>query len=89
MTSTLAYAAHTAKARLAPFAFECREPGSHDVEIDIAYCGVDIIRDADGKLWVLEVNSIPAWRGLQRAISVNATQMVNIAQILVDDFIGR
>ena len=57
--------------------------------IDIAYCGVDIIRDADGKLWVLEVNSIPAWRGLQRAISVNATQMVNIAQILVDDFIGR
>lgn len=57
--------------------------------IDIAYCGVDIIRDADGKLWVLEVNSIPAWRGLQRAISANATQMVNVAQILVDDFLSK
>ena len=27
---------------------------------DIAYCGVDIIRDNAGKLYVLEVNSIPA-----------------------------
>lgn len=40
MLPTLAYAAHTAKARLAPFAYECREPGSHDVGIDILYCGV-------------------------------------------------
>lgn len=40
MSTTLAYAAQTAKARLAPFAIECREPGSHDVEIEIAYCGV-------------------------------------------------
>lgn len=51
--------------------------------VDIDYCGVDIIRDADGQLWVLEVNSIPAWRGLQ---SVCAT---DIAQILVDDLIGK
>jgi tetrahydromethanopterin:alpha-L-glutamate ligase len=49
--------------------------------LDIAYCGVDVIRDADGKLLVLEVNSIPAWRGLQ---SVN---QVNIAAALVDDFL--
>ena len=47
--------------------------------LDIAYCGVDVIRDAYGRLFVLEVNSIPAWRGLQ---SVTST---NIAQILADD----
>ena len=47
--------------------------------LDIAYCGVDIIRDESGALTVLEVNSIPAWRGLQ---SVTQT---NIAQALVDD----
>jgi len=49
--------------------------------LDIAYCGVDIIRGSKGKLWVLEVNSIPAWRGLQGVASAN------IAQILVDDFL--
>ena len=49
--------------------------------LDIAYCGVDVIRDENGILQVLEVNSIPAWRGLQ---SVTDT---NIAQILVDDFL--
>ncbi len=51
--------------------------------VDIAYCGVDIIRDANGNLWVLEVNSIPAWRGLQEATSID------IAQILVDDFLSK
>jgi tetrahydromethanopterin:alpha-L-glutamate ligase len=51
--------------------------------LDIAYCGVDIIRDADGKLWVLEVNSIPAWRGLQSVTSID------IAQVLVDDFLNK
>jgi tetrahydromethanopterin:alpha-L-glutamate ligase len=51
--------------------------------LDIAYCGVDVIRDKVGKLWVLEVNSIPAWRGLQSVSSVN------IAEILVDDFLSK
>jgi len=51
--------------------------------VDIDYCGVDIIRDAEGKLWVLEVNSIPAWRGLQSVCTVD------IAQTLVDDLIGK
>jgi RimK family alpha-L-glutamate ligase len=51
--------------------------------LDIDYCGVDVIRDKNGKLWVLEVNSIPAWQGLQ---SVTST---NIAQVLVDDFLSR
>jgi uncharacterized zinc-type alcohol dehydrogenase-like protein len=37
---TPAYAASSAKAPLAPFAIERREPGPHDVLIDIQYCGV-------------------------------------------------
>ncbi len=51
--------------------------------LDIAYCGVDVIRDQNGKLFVLEVNSIPAWQGLQ-----SVTQ-ANIAQILADDLLSQ
>ncbi len=51
--------------------------------VNIDYCGVDIIRDKDGKLWVLEVNSIPAWAGLQ------SLAQVNVAQILVDDLLSK
>ncbi|THD64069.1 NAD(P)-dependent alcohol dehydrogenase [Phenylobacterium sp.] len=35
-----AYAAQSATSPLAPFSFERREPGPHDVAIDILYCGV-------------------------------------------------
>lgn len=49
--------------------------------VDIDYCGVDVIRACDGKLHLLEVNSIPAWRGLQGAVKLD------IAQLLVDDFL--
>ena len=37
---TRGYAAATAKASLAPFTFERREPREHDVLIDIKYCGI-------------------------------------------------
>ena len=50
--------------------------------VDIDYCGVDIIRDQDGKAYVLEVNSIPAWKGLQGVADID------IAQALVDDCLG-
>jgi uncharacterized zinc-type alcohol dehydrogenase-like protein len=36
----LGYAAQSADSPLAPFSFERREPGPHDVQIKIAYCGV-------------------------------------------------
>ena len=49
----------------------------------IDYCGVDIIRDQSGKLYVLEVNSIPAWRGLQSVTTVN------IADMLVADLLSK
>ena len=50
--------------------------------LDIDYCGVDVIRDRHGKLYVLEVNSIPAWKGLQGVVDTD------IAQALVDDCLG-
>ena len=40
MIKTPAYAAPTVKAPLEPFSVDRREPGPHDVHIDIAYCGV-------------------------------------------------
>ena len=40
MLTALAYAAPAAKAALAPFTFERRDPGANDVQIDIHYCGV-------------------------------------------------
>jgi uncharacterized zinc-type alcohol dehydrogenase-like protein len=40
MIETIGYAAQDAASTLAPFAFERREPGPHDVLIDILYCGV-------------------------------------------------
>ena len=40
MIKTQGFAALTAKAALAPFSFERREPGPQDVQIDIEYCGV-------------------------------------------------
>jgi len=32
------YAAQSAKATLAPFSFERREPGENDIVVDIQYC---------------------------------------------------
>jgi tetrahydromethanopterin:alpha-L-glutamate ligase len=49
--------------------------------IGINYAGVDIMRDKHGELWVIEVNSIPAWRGLQTITDLN------IADILVADLL--
>lgn len=51
--------------------------------LDIDYCGVDVIQAADGSYQVLEVNSIPAWRGLQGVTDFN------IAAVLVDDFLHQ
>ncbi len=50
--------------------------------IDMHYGGVDIMRDQEGKLWVTEVNSIPAWKGLQ---SVNHFP---VAEKIVEHFIA-
>jgi tetrahydromethanopterin:alpha-L-glutamate ligase len=49
--------------------------------VDMNYGGVDIIRDTQGGAWVVEVNSIPAWKGLQ------STCNVDVAELLVNDFL--
>ena len=47
------------------------------------YAGVDLIRDRAGRLHVLEVNGVPAWKGLQ------SVTRVDIAECLVEDFLTR
>lgn len=51
--------------------------------IGIDYAGVDLLRDENGRFLVTEVNSIPAWLGLQEVCTVD------IAQCLVDHFLSR
>ena len=51
--------------------------------VGVDYAGVDIIADRDARLLVLEVNSMPAWKSLQR---VSATE---IAAALAADFLSR
>ena len=40
MSAAKGYAAKSVKSKLVPFRFERREPGPHDVAIDINYCGL-------------------------------------------------
>lgn len=51
--------------------------------LEMDYAGVDLIRDREGRTHVVEVNGIPAWKGLQ------SVSRVNIAQRMVDDFLDR
>ena len=51
--------------------------------LDMDYAGVDIIRTPDRGLQVIEVNSVPAWYGLQSVTSFS------IAEALVDDLVTR
>jgi len=43
------------------------------------FAGVDIVPAADGRLFVLEVNSMPAWSGLQTVAAVNIADAVAAA----------
>jgi tetrahydromethanopterin:alpha-L-glutamate ligase len=48
--------------------------------VSASFCGVDILRGEDGTPYVLEVNSMPAWSGLQSVTSVD------IADVLAERF---
>ncbi|WP_428029295.1 RimK family alpha-L-glutamate ligase [Ancylobacter sp.] len=60
-----------------PAPFDAR---AHDLAIRATaavgadYAGVDLIEDAQGRLLVLEVNSMPAWKGLQKATGIDIAQ---------------
>ena len=47
------------------------------------YAGVDLMRAEDGKTYVVEINSIPGWRGLQK------TTGQDIAGRIVDFVLSR
>jgi RimK family alpha-L-glutamate ligase len=47
------------------------------------YAGVDLLPDADGSMFVLEVNGIPGWRGLQTATGID------VAGLIVDHLVMR
>jgi len=49
--------------------------------LEIDYAGVDLIEDKDGRFHIIEVNSIPAWYGLQRVVDFN------IADCLIESFV--
>jgi len=51
--------------------------------IGLDYAGVDLMRAPDGTPVVIEVNSIPAWQGLQSVASID------IAARLAQDFVRR
>ncbi len=51
--------------------------------LGLDYSGVDLMRDHDGRAYVIEVNGIPAWKGLQ------SVTPLNIAQSLLDDLLER
>ena len=50
--------------------------------VDADYAGIDLIRAPNGELVVLEVNSNPAWRGLQTVAGIN------IAEAIAEDFLN-
>jgi glutathione synthase/RimK-type ligase-like ATP-grasp enzyme len=39
--------------------------------IGCLYAGVDIVRSRDGEEFVLEVNGVPGWEGLQRVSDID------------------
>ncbi|CAA9891424.1 SSU ribosomal protein S6P modification protein [Candidatus Methylobacter favarea] len=47
------------------------------------YAGIDIICDREGRYTIIEVNSIPAWKGLESVCDIN------IADLLTEDLISR
>jgi RimK family alpha-L-glutamate ligase len=49
--------------------------------VNADYAGVDLIRDKDGHFTVLEVNSVPAWKGLYQATGVDVA--MHLAQALI------
>lgn len=49
----------------------------------IDYAGVDLLQDRGGRFQIIEINSIPAWYGLQSVVDFN------IATGLIDSFVNR
>jgi RimK family alpha-L-glutamate ligase len=54
--------------------------------LGVDYAGVDLLRAADGREYVLELNGIPGWRGLQEATGTDvAAALVAHVEALVSE----
>jgi len=63
---------------------ETRELALRSAEaVGAHFCGVDLLRGPDGRLMVIEVNSMPGWRGLQSVTGFS------IAERLAADMLAR
>lgn len=51
--------------------------------LEMAYAGVDILEDCHGNLNVIEINSVPAWKGLESVCDLS------IAKLLAQDLISQ
>lgn len=79
--NNVAQGARCERAALDPVLRHLAEAATAAVGMD--YAGVDLLRDRTGQAFVVEVNSIPAWKGLQGVTDEP------IAERLVDDFLAR
>ncbi len=79
----VAQGAHCEATALVPALAEPAEAAARALGMD--YAGVDLIPDASraGRMTILEVNGVAAWRGLQRVTGFN------IAQAIVGDLVER
>jgi RimK family alpha-L-glutamate ligase len=53
------------------------------VAVGADYAGVDLLPSRDGRVYVLEVNGIPGWKGLQQATGMD------VAGVIVDHVVDR
>ncbi len=76
-----AQGAHCEAFKLNPEIASLAETACKILAID--YAGVDIMQDQTGQFLIIEVNSVPAWYGLQQHVDFN------IADCLIDSLIGH
>jgi RimK family alpha-L-glutamate ligase len=54
--------------------------------IQLDYAGVDLMQAEDGKTYVIEINSIPGWRGLQKTTSESIAGQIIDYVMRIGDF---
>lgn len=82
-TGWLNNVAQGARCEIAVLDSELRQLAENAVRVlNMNYGGVDIMQDKKGRFCVIEVNSIPAWKGLE------SVSKIDIARLLAVDFLS-
>src|SRR6201994_1841012 len=86
MYNSKGYAAQSATTPLAPFSFDRRDPGPHDVAIDILYCGVchSDLHTARGEWGFTVYPSVPGHEIIGRVTAVGD----HVGKFKEGDFVG-